>query len=64
MSPRFFLALPVRFALGSAVFSTLWKQHGNLLLKGQFQMPFQSLHGVFPGPAQGMGVILGSLSLG
>lgn len=64
ISQRFFLALPVRFALGSVVFSTLWKQHGDLLLNKEFHMPFQSLHGIFPGPAQGIGVTLGSLSLG
>lgn len=64
MSQRFFLAFPVRFELGSVVFSTLWKQHGNLLLNEKLQMPFQSLHGAFPGPAQGIGVTLGSLSPG
>lgn len=63
MSQRFFLVPSVRFGLGFVVFSTLWKQHGNLLLNGEFQMPFQSLHGVFSRPAQGMGVTLGSLSL-
>lgn len=63
MSQRFFLVPSVRFGLGFVVFSTLWKQHGNLLLNGEFQMPFQSLHGAFSRPAQGMGVTLGSLSL-
>lgn len=57
-----------RFGLGLAlvgveVFSTLWKKYGNLLLSGDFQMPFQGLRSGFSEKPQGKVVPLGSLNL-
>lgn len=37
---------------GVEAFSTLWKKSGNLLLSGDFQMPFQGPHSGFSGKPQ------------